>query len=79
MANEVAQRTSFTAAYDLWLGSWETALVALETASQSRTLSTNEASVHRGVIAAEREVVTREFTLLLGADVLRDGAPAGFA
>jgi hypothetical protein len=30
-----------------------------------RMLTTNEAAVHRAVIAAEREFVTRRFTLLI--------------
>jgi hypothetical protein len=57
---------SLTVAYELWLGSWETALSALATATESRTLSTSDAAAHRAVIAAERELVTTQFTLLLG-------------
>ena len=57
---------SLTVVYDLWVGSWETALAAVATATQSRTLSTSEAAAHKAAIAAEREVVTRHFTLLLG-------------
>ena len=52
-------------AYQLWVDSWETALAALATASQNRTLSTNETAAHKALIAAERELVTKEFTLLL--------------
>jgi hypothetical protein len=55
-----------TVAFELWLDSWEAALAALATASQDRTLSTNETAAHKALIAAERELVTREFTLLLG-------------
>lgn len=57
-----------TVAYALWVGSWETALGALATASQSRTLSRREAAAHQAVIAAERKLVTKEFARLLGAD-----------
>jgi len=67
---ELAQRLSFTVAYELWVDSWEMALAALASASQSRTLSTDEAAAHRAVVAAERELVTKTFTLLIGADVL---------
>lgn len=66
--HELARRLSLTIVYELWVGSWETALAALATASQSRTLSTNEAAAHKAVIAAERELVTQEFALLAGAD-----------
>ena len=68
---EVTQRLSFTVAYDLWLESWEAALAALATAGQSRALSTKETAAHRALIAAERELVTREFTLLLGRRLSR--------
>jgi hypothetical protein len=63
---ELARRLSFPVAYDLWLGSWETALAALATATQNGTLSTNEAAAHKAVISAEHEFVTQKFTLLLG-------------
>lgn len=59
---------SFASAYELWLGSWESELVALATAAESRTLSTIEVAAHKAVIAAERELVTQQFTLLLGAE-----------
>jgi hypothetical protein len=57
---------SLTVAYDLWLESWESELVALATATESRTLSTIEVAAHKAVIAAERELVTQQFTVLLG-------------
>ena len=60
----VARPVSFAVVYELWLGSWEAALSALATAIQSRTLSTDEAAAHRATIAAERELVTKQFTLL---------------
>jgi hypothetical protein len=63
-------------AYELWLGSWEAALSALATATQSRTLSTTDAAAHKAVIAAERELVTRQFTLLLGHHPMRRGVRA---
>jgi hypothetical protein len=62
---------SFGSAYELWLGSWETALSALATAAESRTLSTTEVAAYTAVIAAERELVTEQFTLLLGHSVSR--------
>jgi hypothetical protein len=67
----LGRRHSFTVAYELWLDSWEAALAALATASRSRMLSTTEAAAHRAAIAAERELVTRQFTLLLGHQVGR--------
>ena len=63
---EISQRPSFTVAYELWLASWDAALAALTTASQSRMVSTNGAAAHKAAIVAEREVVTRHFTRLLG-------------
>jgi hypothetical protein len=54
------------AAYDLWLGSWETALAAIMTATQARELTIKAAAGHTAVIAAEREVVTREFLRVAG-------------
>jgi hypothetical protein len=68
--HDVARRISLVVAYDLWLGSCEAALAALATASRSRTLSTSETAAHQAAISAERELVTREFTLLVGADLL---------
>jgi hypothetical protein len=65
----LARRVSLTVAYDLWLGSWETALSALATATQSRTLGTTEGAAHKAVIAAERELVTKQFTLLLSHEL----------
>ena len=52
--------------YDLWLESWESALVALAAASETRTLGTAEVAAHKAVIAVERELVTKELTLLVG-------------
>jgi hypothetical protein len=57
---------SLTIAYELWLGSWSTALTAVETATQSRSISTSEAAVQRHLIAAERQTVTKQFSLLVG-------------
>jgi hypothetical protein len=74
---ELVRRLSLAVAYDLWLDSWETALSALATATQSRTLSTNDAAAHKAVIAAERELVTTQFTLLLGHHPTRRGAEHG--
>ena len=66
----LARPLSLADVYELWHGSWETAL----SATQSRTLSTNEAAAHKTVIAAERELVTNQFTLLLGQRQTRRGA-----
>jgi hypothetical protein len=71
---EVAQRLSLSGAYELWVGSWETALSALTTATQSRTLGMNEAAAHKAAITAERKLVTSEFTLLLGQPRARRAA-----
>jgi hypothetical protein len=68
-----APPTSLTVAYDLWVGSWESALVALATATESRTLSTTEIAAHQAVIAAEREVVTDQFEVLLRRRLLVAG------
>jgi hypothetical protein len=62
-----AGRHSLTLVYDLWLRSWETALSALTSATQSGTLTTTEAAAHKALIAAERELVARQLTLLLDA------------
>ena len=56
--------SSFAGLHHLWLASWETALAALTSASQTGTLSTNDAAAHRAVIAAERDVVTKQLALL---------------
>jgi hypothetical protein len=64
-------RMSLVLTYDLWLASWETALAAVATATRSRTLSTTEAAAHNAVVAAERELVTKHFTLLLGRELPR--------
>lgn len=48
-----------------WRVSWETALAALASATVARTLATAEAEAHRVLIAAERELVTRELRLLV--------------
>jgi hypothetical protein len=50
--------------YHLWLVSWETALAALTIASQAGMLSESDAAAHRAVIAAERQVVTKQLKLL---------------
>jgi hypothetical protein len=72
----LAVEHSLTVAYDFWVGSWDAALAAVATATQSRTLSTNEAAAHKAVIAAEREIVTEHFTLLLGHPLPEPGAAA---
>jgi hypothetical protein len=77
--HELGRRLSLAVAYELWLDSWETALSALATATQSRTLSANEAAAHKAVIAAERELVTTQFTLLLGHHPTRRSAGHGLA
>jgi hypothetical protein len=59
---------SLTVAYGLWLGSWETALVALATASRSGILSVKEAARHKETIAVERRLVTEHFARLIGRD-----------
>jgi hypothetical protein len=70
-------RTSLTVAYGLWVGSWESALVALATATESRTLSTAEVAAHKAVIADEREVVTEHFRGLLDRRLLFAGPVLG--
>ena len=52
-------------AYELWVGSWEAALLAVSTASEIRTISKSEAAAHKAGIAAEREIVRYEFKLLV--------------
>ena len=74
LQRELARPLSLADVYELWLGSWEAALSALATATQSRTLSTMEAAAHKTVIAAERELVTNQFTLLPGHRQTRRGA-----
>jgi hypothetical protein len=74
---ESARRISFTVAHGLWLGSWETALAALATAAQSGTLNTNEVAAHKAAIATEREIVTKQFTLLLGHTLAHRGNHVG--
>ena len=64
----------FSAAYELWLSSWEKALEALATANQARTLSGHDAAAFRTLIVDERRLVTREFTLLLGAGLLENSS-----
>ena len=66
---ETALRPSLTLTYDLWLASWETALSALATATRTRTLRVNEVAAHSAIINAERELVTKHFTLLLGHEL----------
>jgi hypothetical protein len=65
---------SLAVAYELWLDSWEAALSALVAATKGRTLSANDAAAHTAVIAAERELVTIQFTRLLGHHPTRAGA-----
>src|SRR5262249_177129 len=50
--------------YERWIASWETALTALTSASQTGALRTNEAAPHRASILAEREVVTKLLRLV---------------
>ena len=56
----------FDRAYGLWVGSWETALAAVATATQTRMLSLQAAAGHKSTIAAERKLVIQELTLLAG-------------
>jgi len=63
---EPAARLSLTLVHGLWIDSWETALAALTTATQSGTLTATEAAVHKAAIAAERAAVTEQLALLLG-------------
>jgi hypothetical protein len=59
-----ATPSGFTAVFQLWMASWEIALSAVETASRSGAFSPDDAAAHRTVIAAERELVTTQLTLL---------------
>lgn len=52
------------AVHERWRVSWESALAALTSATVARVLATTEAEAHRLLIAAERELVTRELRLL---------------
>lgn len=61
-----AESGMFETAYGLWVGSWETALAAVATATQTRTLSLQAAAGHKSTIAAERKLVVKELTLLTG-------------
>lgn len=70
---ELTYPSSLPALLDLWTASWETALAALATAAQARTLGTAEAAAHRTAIAAEREIVSRQLRLLLSS--IRFGGP----
>jgi hypothetical protein len=72
---EASRRLSFAVSYDRWLTSWETALSALATATETRALSANAAAAHRAVIATERKLVTKQFTLLLGHQMNPPVAP----
>jgi hypothetical protein len=54
------------AVYGLWLASWDAALAAVATALRSGTLGADDAAAHRILIAAERDIVTKELTLLVG-------------
>lgn len=51
--------------YELWLASWDTSLAAVATASQTGALSAPDAARHRSLVAAEREIVLRQLTLLV--------------
>jgi hypothetical protein len=62
---EPTRPASFAAMLDLWVASWETELAALASATQTGTLSTAEAAIHRTVIAAERGSVTKQLRLLV--------------
>jgi hypothetical protein len=64
-ANAQGSAVEYAVLFDLWLGTWGTALTALACATESRTLGINEAAAHRAAIAAERGVVTRHFAVLL--------------
>ena len=63
--------------YRLWLGSWETALKAVATAAQTRTLSMTAATGHKDAIAVERRLVTRQFVLLTARGFLGERATTG--
>jgi hypothetical protein len=60
------QLEAVTPAYELWVTSWEAALAAVLIASQTGTLSADDAVAHRTVVITERELVTKQFTLLVG-------------
>jgi hypothetical protein len=49
---------------DLWLASWETAFAALTIASQTGTLLPSDVAAYRAVVAAERDLVTKQLSLL---------------
>lgn len=66
MSTRVAATGSFDTLYGLWVRSWETALAALATATQTRILAPGTAAGHAAAIASERKVVVNELTLLSG-------------
>jgi uncharacterized membrane protein YdjX (TVP38/TMEM64 family) len=53
-----------SALYGLWVGSWETALAAVATATQTRMLSLKVAAAHKAAIAAERKLVMKHLAQL---------------
>ena len=57
---------TFDTAYGLWADSWNAALAAVATATQTRMLSSSTAAGHKAVIATERKLVIKELTLLTG-------------
>ena len=61
LADGAFDSTRVRDAYGLWLGSWETALKAVATATQARTLSMAAAAGHKALIAVERKRVTEQF------------------
>jgi len=63
----VAREASLVVAYGLWVESWQAALAALTTARHDKLVSTREAAAHTAVIAAERELVTKQLMLLMDA------------
>lgn len=74
-ALEPAGAAAIDAVREHWRTSWETALTALASATVARALATPEAEAHRVLIAAERELVTRELHLLVFERAL-ERAPA---
>ena len=60
------QLGAVTPAYQRWLASWEAALAAVSIASQTGAISADDAVAHRNFVIAERELVTKQFTLLVG-------------
>jgi hypothetical protein len=60
------ERGTFEAAYGLWVGSWETALAAVASATQTRTLTVQAAADYKTTIAVERKLVAKELTFLTG-------------